>query len=529
MPARSLLSIPTLLVIASCCTPPSATGQGAQAARGVQFLKARGPNTDPGQAALAALAMIKAGVPKDDSALRETVKQALSASTSDGYAPARSGGADIYETGVACMMMANLDPVAYRPMLRSAASYLISRQKGNGAWDYDSRTGDTGDCSISQYAVLGLWEAENAGIRVPPSVWERAARWYMSVQRGGGWSYHPDAPGQPTVSMTAAGTGSLMICRMQLAPYKRRRVEPISPLLTPLVPDSDLTDYRVSLTDSQFDRAIGQGIAWIARNFRPGQDTLFGPSSYYGLYGCERVGGLGELNQFGSVDWFRIGGQYIVGSQGGDGSWNAQYDAIPNTSWALLFLTRATEKSMARIKVERLASGTLLGGRGLPENLENLTVAQGRVVVRPMNGAIDEMLSVLEDVRAEGTESALSGLIDRYFTSGSLALKPYKDRFRVLLLDGIPSQRLTAAWALARTGDLDVVPDLISALEDQNDEVVETARYGLCLISRRLDGFGPPPNADAEQKRQAADRWRAWYESARPPELIDQVPASDRD
>jgi hypothetical protein len=329
--------------------------------------------------------------------------------------------------------------------------------------------------------------------------------------------------------MTAAGTGSLMICRMQLAPYKKRPEKPISPLLTPLVPETEQSDYRVSLTDSQFEQAIGQGVAWIARNFRPGQDTLFGPSSFYGLYGCERVGGLGELNQFGPVDWFRVGGQYIASTQGGDGSWNAQYDTIPNTSWALLFLTKATEKSMARIKVERLASGTLLGGRGLPENLENLTVAQGRVVVRPMNGAIDEMLSVLEDARAEGTESALSGLIDRYFTSGSLALKPYKDRFRVLLQDGIPSQRLTAAWALARTGDLDVVPDLIAALEDPSEEVVGTARYGLGLISRRLEGFGPPPGADAEQKRQAAQRWRQWYESVRPAELVDQVPAPGGD
>ena len=83
--------------------------------------------------------------------------------------------------------------------------------------------------------MLGLWEAENAGVRVPPATWERAARWYLSVQSGGGWTYHPDANTPPTVSMTSAGVGSLMICKMQLSPYRKRRERPISPLLTPVV------------------------------------------------------------------------------------------------------------------------------------------------------------------------------------------------------------------------------------------------------------------------------------------------------
>jgi hypothetical protein len=204
------------------------------------------------------------------------------------------------------------------------------------------------------------------------------------------------------------------------------------------------------------------------------------------------------------------------------------FEAVPNTSWAILFLTRATEKTLQRIQVERLGSGTLLGGRGLPENLENLTVAQGRVVVRPMNGAIEEMLSILEDPRADDGESALAGLIDRYFTSGPLALKPYKDRFRVLLVEGIPSQRLTAAWALARTGDLDVVPDLIGAIEDRNDEVAATADYGLRLLSRRLEGDGLPAGADADQKRAAAADWRRWYDSVRPAIEVDRADSPDR-
>ena len=122
MSARARL-VPRLLVVVLIVAPAvPASGQDAQVARGVQLLKARGPSTTPGEAALAALAMVKAGVPADDPALAKTVQKALDQSTAESYMPARAGGADIYEAGVAVMMMVNLDPVAYRPLIRSAAS-----------------------------------------------------------------------------------------------------------------------------------------------------------------------------------------------------------------------------------------------------------------------------------------------------------------------------------------------------------------------------------------------------------------------
>src|SRR5262249_34411575 len=73
-----------------------------------------------------------------------------------------------------------------------------------------------------------------------------------------------------------------------------------------------------------------------------------------------------------------------------------------------------------------------------------------------------------------------------------------------------------AAWALARIGDLDVVPELTTALLDNDPGVVETARLGLQLLSRKLEGLGPPPDATPEQRQEAARRWRDWYEHTRP-------------
>src|SRR5207249_864186 len=144
--------------------------------------------------------------------------------------------------------------------------------------------------------------------------------------------------------------------------------------------------------------------------------------------------------------WYTQGLRFIQNTQQGEGFWNSQHDRIPNTCWAVLFLTHSTEQTVKKIE-RRLGAGTLLGGRGLPKNLADLTVAGGRVMVRPMNGAVEGMLAVLEDPRAENADAALAGLIARYEAQGPAALRPYKDRFRKLLTDRDQGVRRVAAWA----------------------------------------------------------------------------------
>jgi HEAT repeat protein len=139
-----------------------------------------------------------------------------------------------------------------------------------------------------------------------------------------------------------------------------------------------------------------------------------------------------------------------------------------------------------------------------------------------MNGAVEGMLAVLEDPRAENADSALAGLLARYQAGGPAVLRPYKDRFRTMLTDRDPGLRQVSAWALARTGDLDVAPDLISVLVDGDPGVVDAARQGLQLLSRKLTGLGPPPGSTPEQRAEAARRWREWYNRTRPLDLDGQ-------
>jgi hypothetical protein len=496
-------------------------------ARGIEFLRAHAGNQQVGESAMIALAMLKAEVPTDDPTVRECVARIRARFSSGGYSPERQGGHDIYEAAVVAMMLSNLESEARRSELSQAAHFLTSRQNANGSWDYPGRT--AGDTSISQYAVLGLWEADNGGAKISPRVWDRAAQWFLSVQNGGGsWNYHRDEASFPeTISMTAAGVGSLLICKRQLDRYRRSSAEN-SPLLTSLAPEGREAPYEPKTSNATIDQAVRRGMSWLAGSFTTQSDPVIGPSVYYGLYGIERIGALADKAMLSRVNWLEEGRRFIHASQRADGAWTSTHGDELNTVWAILFLTRSTAKSIRRVTIKRLGAGTLLGGRGLPQDLSSMTVAGGRVVSRPMNGAVEGMLEVLEDPRAQQADAALAGLVARYEAEGPSVLRPYKDRFRKLLANRDPGLRRAAAWALGRTGDLDAVPALIDGLTDPDEEVVAAARLGLQLISRKIDGLGPPSPSTPAQRAEAARKWRAWYETTRPLELQGQGDADAR-
>jgi hypothetical protein len=493
--------------------------------KAVHYVKGHTTNQQVGETALIALALIKAEVPAGDPTLSACIAKVRARFSGNGYQPERSGGQDIYEAAVVTMALANLNREEHRAELQLMAQFLVGRQNANGSWDYVAR--QQGDSSISQYALLGLWEAENSGAEVRPEVWDRAAAWYLSVQGpSGSWNYHRDQAEFPeTISMTAAGVGSLLICQRQLARY-RKSGDTANPLLTALVAEGAPGRYDVSTSASRIDIAVKRGLGWLGANFTVAKNSpIIGQSVYYALYGIERAGALADRESLGKVDWFNKGRAFLLSGQKADGSWSyaLQSDEM-NTAWAVLFLTRSTAKTLRRIEIRRLGAGTLLGGRGLPKDLSSMTIAGGRVVSRPMNGAVEGMLAVLEDPRAaaENAGSAASGLVSRYQTEGPAALRPHKDRFRKMLTDRDPGLRRVAAWSLARTGDLDVVPALIGALTDPDDDVVNAARQGLQLLSRKIDGLGPPPNATPEQRKEAARKWRQWFEATRPLDLEGQ-------
>jgi hypothetical protein len=483
---------------------------------GIQYLRARAASQPVGETAMIALAMIKADTPKTDPVLVSCLARIQQRFTSSGYSPEKTGGHDIYEAAVVAMALSNLESDVYRGDINLLATYLIGHQKANGSWDYSHRS--HGDSSISQYALLGLWECENSGVDIPPSVWDRAASWYLSVQASSGsWNYHRDQPEfADNLSMTAAGVGSLLLCKRQLERFREAK-RGSSRLLTALTPTNSSQNYETATSFGQIDQAVKKGMAWLGGNYTTTQTNLIGQSIYYGLYGIERVAALADRQTMGRVDLLEKGRAFIKSAQQPDGSWRVlPYSDEMNTVWAVLFLTRSTAKSIRRVTSKRLGAGTLVGGRYLPKDLTSMTVAGGKIMTRPMNGAVEGMLAVLEDPRTQTADTAVSGLIERYLREGPEVLRPFKDRFRKLLTDRDPGMRQVAAWALSRTADLDVVPDLIGALVDPEENVVVAASQGLQLLSRKIEGLGPPSPSTPDQRKEAAKAWRAWYNAIRP-------------
>ena len=515
LPTLGLFLIASLPLTAGALRSACAQQQEPAVLSGIQYLKGQASRQQVGEAAMVALALLKADVPVDDPALAACLSKIRSRFTGSGYSPERSGGFDVYEAGAIALAVANLKTEERGSMLDTVAAYLRSKQKPNGSWDYDPRP--FGDTSISQYAVLGLWECENSGVDVPPSVWDRAAQWYMSVQSpAGSWNYHRDQAEPETVSMTAAGVGSLLICRRQLANYREFQ-KGANAYMTPVETSGPSTDYHVVTTPAKLDAAINAGMRWISGNFNTANPAIFGKSIFYGLYGIERIGALADQQTIGRLDWFNKGRAYITSTQTGNGAWRfPPYTDEMSTVWAMLFLTKSTTKTLKRIEIRKLGAGTLLGGRYLPEDLSTMTVAGGRVISRPMSGAVEGMLDLLEDPRIQNADKAVAGMIERYHQHGPSALRPHKDRLRKMLGNRDPGVRQVAAWALGRTGDLDVVPDLIGALLDSDAKAAASALQGLQLISRKIDGPAAAAPANVEARRAAAAQWKAWYELVRP-------------
>jgi hypothetical protein len=486
----------------------------------VQYLRTHYRSQPTGQSAMIALGLLKAEVPADDRDLQACLDRIRARFSTSTYAPEMIG-AGPYEAGATAMVLANQDAESNRFWIKLVADYLLSKQKANGSWDYEYRT--AGDTSISQYAVLGLWECENAGVDIPPSTWDRAASWYMSTQSAAGsWCYHRDEPQHAeTLSMTAAGVGSLLICERQLDRYRNTR-KGTSNLLKSLVADTGFGEYKPTTTNAQLDAAIRRGMGWISANFAPDNSQVVGQTPYYMLYGIERIGALADREKIGRVDWYYKGRAFIQTTQQPDGSWKGTHGNEMNTVWAILFLTKSTQKTLERVIVKKLGAGTLLGGRELKGDLTAMTVAGGRVVNRPMNGAVEGMLAVLEDPRAVQGDAAVAGMVDRYYREGPEVLRPFKARFRKMLGDRDPGVRRVALWALAHTGDLDVVPLLIESILDPDDEVMGAAKLGLQLLSRKIEGMGPEPSSPPEARRAAAERWREWYNAIKPLDLEGQ-------
>jgi hypothetical protein len=405
------MSRPRVLVVALLalvCLPPAAPAavtreEVEQAIKdGIRFLKSQ-QNADGawedfdhraqgGTTALAALALLTAGVPATD----PSVARALD--FLNRFDAATLG--KTYTVALQTMVFAQADPVKYKVQITRNVFWLERAQiKPNervpwpGSWTYDDGKGSQGDNSNTQYALLGLQAASEVGIPVKPEVWTLSRQYWEMAQRRGGfdsgsWGYYPRDQQPAGGSMTCAGIGSLIISGL-------RRFEGQETLI-----NDQVRNCGRGGTNPDLQRAID----WLAANFRvsenPGKQQQW---KYYFLYGLERAGRLSGLRYFGDHDWYFEGAEHLIHDPNRDpltGKWtgtmSAEQDPVITTSFVLLFLA----KGRSPVLINKLRHGPGNDWNNDRDDCRNLAALVSRdwkhlltwQVIDPESASVEDLL-----------------------------------------------------------------------------------------------------------------------------------------
>ena len=300
--------------------------------RAASYLKrqqrARGNWDDPtsypgGLTALCTLALLESGLDTQDPAVSKAVDYLRGLDTDDTYV-----------VSLQTMVFSHAEPKRDLVAIQRNADWLASAQikegKERGGWGYGAeRIG--GDPSNSQFAVLALYEAQLAGARVDPKIWENASVYWHSRQNAdGSWAYNRNSTG--TGSMTCAGIGALVAISRASS-----------------TGDALVEEGKVRCcVEQEEDRSIAKGLEWLGRNFsvrrNPAAQRLAAEWHYYYLYGLERAGRLSAERFIGQHDWYREGTEYLVRSQDSlTHAWNGgpnEGGQLGATAFSLLFLSK---------------------------------------------------------------------------------------------------------------------------------------------------------------------------------------------
>lgn len=497
---------------------------------------------------LASYALYKNGEPLNSPLVQKSVERIVKQVRAGEYSSNNNPQHQVYEATISLLLLEAAGPDLYPYEIDTITAYLLARQKSFGAWYYPNQ-GDHGDTSITQYGLLGLWAATRMGREVPRDVWTRAGRWLLDNQTAdGAFSYHPHEKMPPTFSMTAAGTGSLMLIRIMLygtskamddapsaAPStpvisNRKRFGVLEPVVRPEPERPADAPAPTTVTASELDLAIRRGVAMLDRNFAADR-YMAGNWTCYSMYSIERIGALRSSPRLVEVNWYDRGSDVLMPLQQPTGSWTDSNGPASSTSFAILFLTKATE-SVFKPPPKTVGGGLLIGGRGLPDDLAGARLGDANASGRKPRAGVDSLLSLLEKPVDIELPAVQTELVEAVQFSQAPELVGQVDRLKKLVDDPRFEVRRTALWALARSGDISVAPLLIRGLSDPSIPVVREASFGLCVLSRRPLGVGLPiepleglsEEATIEQQVAHVNTWRPavvkkwedWYLKVRP-------------
>ena len=356
---------------------------------GVQFLrKTRDPKQhwesywiekltgmDGGITALATLALMNCGVRTDDPAVAEPLEYLRK------LPPQKT-----YVVALVTICLVEAKNAKDLPTIQNNVKWLLEtaiyRDKNLEGWSYPAGELPRADASNTQYALLGLYAAKQAGAEIPNETWKAIQKLYLSSATVKGdqasWSYVPGGGqfGGASFTMTVAGVCGLYIARMGLDDSQQQ-----------LDPKTGIAAKCGVYADAE---VLRKGLNWVGNKFS--FDAAEGAKSlYYNVYGIERVGRLSGERFLGRADWYREGCEFLVKGQRADGSWAAQNDTnfrgvhVISTAFSLLFLSKGRSpvliSKMAfgdfvmdkRILTEKSSNPDIIGWNRKQSDAKNLT------------------------------------------------------------------------------------------------------------------------------------------------------------
>lgn len=500
-----------------------------------------------GEAALAAYALLKSSLGKEHPQIQSSAMAIVSKVEKGVYSKGPEPPHHVYEAACDVMLLSDLDAVTYRPQIEAIRDYLVRKQLPNGAWFYPYLEPDAGDTSISHFALLGLWAVHRARVEIPLTTWEKAGRWFLTTQRrDGGYNYQPHKAmyqNESVPTMTAAGLSSLLIIRRVLY-QSGQEVEPTPPaqqnkkrfgVLEKPQEDKPAAAQPAKLPagfKGELEEGIRRAARWLGDNYTTFPKTGHTQYMQYLHYACERIGTLMDSETIGSHRWYEEGGEALRSIQKPNGEWweinQTESTAVRATSFALLFYVRATQSVVGPTrKVQLHGSGLLAGGRGLPDDLTNLQLTEGKVKPQPPQGELENLLAELERGGTLVEEAVAEQIVEAVQLDQRDRLIGQIDRLKRLVNDPRAEVRKVAVWALGRSDDLRVAPLLITALTDRDVDVAAEASLALCVLSRQPQGLpvgekkaeflpiDPPTAQENEDPTAYAVRIQQWQELLR--------------
>jgi len=504
----------------------------AMVEKGMQFLSStdapRSSEYDAGQSMLVGYTCLKVSGDPDHPKTKQASGLAVQLIRSLGGYNARGESKIVYEVAVATFLLASIDAAKYRPELETALSWFESIQKPHGGFGY--LADNAGDTSQIQYVILALWTLNEVGISVPPNVIEGVLRYLNTTVRNGGWAYKyapvaggglaPVSNNQPTKSLATAGIGALIIGADILKFYgERKKLNADDEGIPDAFRRIDLSMKRKA-ERRELTMSRGDIDGTVAAAVRFQNSTQFTGSLwyFYWRYSQERYESFLEIvegKQSKSPQWYNDGVEELAKLQDPEGSWgktgmsNFATPIEVDTSFAILFLIRSTQKAIGK-----LDEGVAYGGYALPNDVSKIKMVGDRIV-SDSEASVESLLSMLES----DSNNVQIGLLpdDLQLTKDPAQRKEQVSRLaRLLVSSRDATARRLAATLIGRSEDLNQVPDLIYGLTDNDPHVPLLAEESLRLLSRKLKsgklGVDPTP----AEKAAAVNYWKSWYLGLRP-------------